>query len=292
MGWARRHIGVSAGRDVGRKAQPPRLIVALTLVLAPPVWAVEADVHAVVAQLMLTQLQPSAKAGLEALYGSDWRRELVERAPQLELELQRHRNAHLRPLQQTLFEIGAEEFRPADHCPNNACSVAAVLESRQVLLQSNFTDNAKQQAARYLMHYMVELHSPVNVGLKRDEGGQKIYLKNAELQPVNFAWIWNHDLYRQQNLRWFSYAQELYRTLQSTDTSEWVATTDVPTWAFETHQLAITEVYPWAAKERYSAEMMAEGQKILERLWMKAAVRTAALFNEIYPEPEAEMAAE
>jgi hypothetical protein len=252
------------------------------LSLGIPAQAFEENGHNMVAQLMMPFLKENAKAELERLYGEDWNRELISRAAMVQSELDRPKNKHLLPLQQTLFSEGDTAFDASLHCPNNACSVAAILESRQVLLRSNFPDADKRQAVLYLMHYMLQMHIPVNTGLKRDEGGRKIYLKDNDLQPVNFAWIWNHDLYRKQGKRWFSYAQELYREMQEMDTSQWVTSLSVEIWAFETHQVAVEEAYPHAAMGRYSANLINDGVVTLERQLMKAAFRTAALLNEAF----------
>lgn len=245
-----------------------------------------------VAQLMVPFLQDGARAELERLYGEDWSREIVSRAAGVQAELNRPKNKPMLPLQLTLFEEGDEAFDPQKHCPNNRCSVGAALESREVLLRSSFSDADKRQAVVYLMHYVLQLHIPVNTGLMRDQGGQKIYLKDEDLQPVNFAWIWNHDLYRQINKRWFTYAQELYRKIEDVDTEAWLASMNPASWAFESHEIAESQVYPLAAQGRYSAQLKKAGTDVLEDQLMKAAYRTAALFNEMFPPMSEDMSDE
>jgi len=235
---------------------------------------------------MVPYLNEGAKAELQRLFGESWQREVVERASMVQAELSRPKNLPLAPLQVTLFAEDDTGFDPAKHCPKNACSVGAILESRQVLLKNTFVDADKRQALFYLMHYMVQLHIPINSGLIRDQGGQKIYLKDDNLQPVNFAWIWNYDIYRLQGKRWFTYAQELYRELEKLDKESWVETMSVPDWAWETHQLALAEVYPLAAEGRYSASVKKAGKGIIETQMMKAAYRTAMLLNEMFSDAE------
>ena len=236
-----------------------------------------------VAQLMIPFLKDGARAELQQLLGDNWQRDLVGRAASVEMELTRPKNKHLLPLQLTLFEFDDEGFDAERQCPNNACSVAAILESRLVLMQGNYTRFEKQTALTYLMHYMLQLHVPVNCGLKRDQGGQKIYLKDGDLKPVNLAWIWNHDLYRREQKRWFTFAQELYRRSKDLDVDAWAAPVSVGDWAFESHQIALESVYPQAVEGRYTAALRKAGQEVLETQLLKAAVRTAAVLNEIFP---------
>lgn len=235
-----------------------------------------------VAQLMTMYLNDGAQAHLTELIGEDWQRQLIALAPRVEQEVTRAKNRPLQPLQQTLFSIEDTQFDAAKHCPNNACSVGAVLESRQVLLDSQYSNAKKRQALSYLMHYMVQLHSPINCGFERDLGGQKIYLKDADLKPVNLAWIWNYDLYRKFEERWFTLAQRHFREMEKMDLEPWVATLNPQDWAFESHLIARETVYELAVEGRYSAKLIKEGQKVVDTQLKKAAYRTAMLLNELW----------
>lgn len=235
-----------------------------------------------VAQLTTFFIQENTAAELAILFGKNWSKDIVEQAAMAQVELGRPVNKHLLPLQLTLFEPDDVAFDHTKHCQNNLCSVAAILESREVLLSPNFSNSQKRQAVLYVMHYLLQLHIPLNSGLKRDMGGQNIYLKDGNLQPVNFSWAWNHDLYRRLEKRWFTYARELYRQFDEQPVAEWIVSMSIADWAFETHQLAINEVYPAALEGRYSAALVNSGQQLLEIQLMKAAYRTAAVFAEIY----------
>ncbi|WP_237613427.1 S1/P1 nuclease [Reinekea blandensis] len=281
-------LGLRSGGHVGRKTKPSRLSLLLALTLCSGVaLAFEESGHTMVAQLMVPFLKDGARSELERLYGEDWSREIVSRAAMVQADLNRPQNKSMIPLQLTLFEQGDETFQPDKHCPNNRCSVGAVLESREVLLRSSFSDADKRQATIYLMHYALQMHIPVNSGLKRDDGGRKIYLKDDDLQPVNLAWIWNHDLYRQMDKRWFTYAQELYRDIEKVDPQAWVESMNPADWALEAHEIAEAEVYPLAAEGRYSAQLKRAGTAVLEEQLKKAAYRTASLFNEMFPPEDA-----
>lgn len=280
MAWAGRRGGLFAGGLACRKTITQRLITLLSAaILSSNLLAFEENGHIMVAQLMMPFLNDGAKVELARLYGDDWSREVVNLAASVQSELNRPKNSHLKSMQQTLFDIDAEGFDPQANCPNNSCSVAAILESRQVLLKTTFADSDKRQAIIYLLHYVLQLHIPVNSGLKRDMGGEKIYLKDDELQPVNFAWIWNYDLYRLVGKRWFSYAQELYRKMEQEEVELWAESLMPQDWAFEAHKIAIEQAYPLAAEGRYSANLINESTEILEQQLMKAAYRSAALLN-------------
>ncbi|MBU2863834.1 hypothetical protein KO489_08290 [Reinekea forsetii] len=244
------------------------------------VSAFEEQGHSMVAQLMVMYLDDNAKGRLESLLGANWQRELIAMAPRVEQEVSRAKNRSMQPLQLTLFSVEDTEFNPQQHCPKNACSVGAVLESKKVLQENQFSNAQKKKALGYLMHYMVQLHVPVNTGLKRDMGGQKIYLKDGDLKDVNLAWIWNYDLYRRFETRWFSLAQEYFREMKDMDLSAWSESKKPQDWAFESHLLAREHVYPIATEGRYSAALIKEGQALLRTQLQKAAYRSALIINE------------
>ncbi len=245
-----------------------------------------------VAQLMIPFLTNDVELEMESLLGKGWQQELISRAPTISVELSRPSKKWALPLQLTLFELGDKQFDPEKHCVNNACSVGAALEARQVLLATNYTEVDKRKAVTALMHYVLQMHIPLNCGLKRDAGGKKIYLKGDDLQAVNFAWVWNVDLYRQLDERWFSQAQRLHKQSKKMDMTTWLDTLDPKIWAFETHQAALNEVYPLALGGRYSAEMLVKGQELLEIQLLKAAYRTAAMFIEIWKSADVELTEE
>lgn len=267
---------------VSRTAQSKRLVAALLLTVSPWLAAFEEQGHTMVAQLMVMYLDDNAKSRLEALLGADWQREIIAMAPRVEQEAARASNRSMQPLQYTLFSVDDTEFNPEQHCPNNACSVGAVLESRKVLQENQFSSAQKKKALGYIMHYIVQLHVPVNTGLKRDMGGQKIYIKDGDLKDVNLAWIWNYDLYRRFETRWFTLAQQYFREMKDMDLSPWSASLKPQDWAFESHLLAREHVYPIAAEGRYSAALIKQGQAILETQLQKAAYRTALLLNQTF----------
>ncbi|TCS35913.1 S1/P1 nuclease [Reinekea marinisedimentorum] len=286
LAWASGGRLFSGGRSAGRKAQSQGLVAALLFATASLCSAFEQSGHQVVAQLMTPYLNSAASAELERLFGAQWQQLVVRNAGNVQAEMSRPKNQKLAELQFTLFDPEDEGFEVEKHCANGVCSVAAVLESEQVLLKPSFDDTQKRQAFWYLMHYNLQLHIPLNCGLIRDQGGRKIYLDDDQLKPVNLSFIWNYDLYRKLNQHWFSYAKALSRKMEEENKDAWLASLRPRDWAYETNRLAIAEAYPLALDGRYSAELINRGQEILEMQLMKAAYRAAALLNELFPEVE------
>lgn len=246
----------------------------------------EQEAHRAVAQLSLYYLDDNAKQQLAERLGARWQEEWVALAASVQPSLALPGNENLLPFQFTLFDETDTEFNVVNNCPNNRCSVAALLESKRVLMLDSFSNKDKTRALAYLLHYGLQIHNPINTGFKSDQGGQNTYLKDSELQPVNLAWIWNYDLYRRMNEHWFTLAQKLHRDIDSLQVQQWLVETDPVQWAFESHLVAREFVYPLAVEGRYSAKLSADGRHILRLQMQKAAVRIAGMVNEAFePSP-------
>lgn len=231
-------------------------------------------------QLAELRLNDEAKAALEDLYGPRWPVDLVN------LSIWAEEHAPADDLRTVLFDAGDEGFDAAKHCPRNRCVVGAILESRTVLLRNSFEKADKRRAMQYLIHFITDLHIPVNAGLRRDEGGHLIALKTSELVRVNLNWVWTQELYRELDAPVFATAQRYQREITEEQAQQWLSSLSPVDWAWETHQIAMEVAYPLAVRGEYDAAYRREALPVLEEQLKKAAVRLAGLLNALYGDGE------
>lgn len=231
-------------------------------------------------QLAELRLNEGARAALEELYGPRWATDLVN----LSNWAQEHAPAD--ELRTVLFDADDDGFDAAKHCPRNRCVVGALKESLYVLSRDKFDNAEKRRAVQYLIHFITDLHIPVNAGLRRDEGGHRIALKTSELVRVNLNWVWTQALYREMEAPVFATAQRWQRDITEEEASSWLSSLDPVDWAWESHQLAMDVAYPLAVRGEYDAAYRREALPVLETQLKKAAVRLAALLNEEFEDGE------
>ncbi|GGX67800.1 S1/P1 nuclease [Saccharospirillum salsuginis] len=265
----------------GRTPQSARLILfVLALGLGGLAQAFTEPGYKVPIQLAQFHLTEAARAGLAGLYGEQWAREMIQLSDWAKAQ------RPSRGLRVVLFDADDTGFDVAKHCPNNGCVVGAVMESHHVLSRDGFSDDQKRQAVQYLMHFITELHIPVNAGLKSDQGGRLVWLRDSELNRVHLSEVWNDRLYDRLPGTWFSQAQRLERDLTDETLREWTASVRPVDWAWETHQLALDEAYPMAGRGQYDAIFVREALPLLERQLTKSGLRLAALLNAAFaPQP-------
>lgn len=227
-------------------------------------------------QLAQMHLSDQAKSGLADLYGDQWSRSLI----QLSDWAARQRPSDA--LRVVFFENGGTAFEASKHCPGNSCVVGAIMESRHVLTQPGFSDDQQREAVQYLIHFITELHIPVNAGRQADQGGRRVWLRDSELQRVHLSDVWNQRLYRRLPGTWFSQAQRLERNLTASQRQQWMSVVDPVAWALETHQVALERAYPMAERGEYDAIFIQAALPLLEQQLTKAGLRLAALLNAIF----------
>lgn len=244
-------------------------------VLPGRVWALNESAHQAVIQLAILQLDEPARDQLTQWYGPQWQRDLISLAGWAD-------QARPDPLySMVLFDEGADTFDLVENCPGNQCVVAAILESLRVLEDDAFSVIRKREAVQYLMHFVTELHVPVNAGLKEDRGGLDRMLTTSDLRDVSLHQVWNEELYSGVSGSWFVQAQRLRRRLPDLPVSQWLGSPDPVDWALETHQLSLDTAYAFADRGQYDAAYRQAAMPVLETQMIKASVRLAGMLNRV-----------
>jgi hypothetical protein len=70
----------------------------------------------------------------------------------------------------------------ARFCQSGGCVVSKVGDFRQVLLDPSADRNTKQQALKFLVHFLQDMHQPVHVGDNGDRGGNDLQLRFFEIR--------------------------------------------------------------------------------------------------------------
>lgn len=262
-----------------------RVIVLLILFgLSGQSAAFGVDGHRVVAMISFAYLNDPAKQQLESLLGESYRQEWIGSSYWAAEESEKAGNEWMMALHHVWFDPEDEGFDPGKHCPANRCAVGAILESQRVLQDESFTQQQKRQAFKYLLHYVADLHQPTNCGFRKDQSGQKIWLKTAELTNVNLHWIWQTGMLQKNEKRWSTLAIEMVREMPQDNLQQWAENLDPVAWAWECHQTARSTAYLLALDKKWGNKYYKDAWPVYEEQLQKAGVRLAYLINEIFPE--------
>lgn len=133
----------------------------------------------------------------------------------------------------------------ADYCPNGACASGKIDAYFNVLADKSATQEARAQAAMFLVHLVGDIHQPLHASDDADFGGNQknVLLPNVDL-PRNLHRVWDSDLPKLA-LRGVSepnFAKQLIDRYQGTPFAAWQQGT-AREWVNETNALSRRVAY-------------------------------------------------
>lgn len=141
----------------------------------------------------------------------------------------------------------------AQFCGSNGCVTQAIADQLAILKNRNADPRARADAARYLIHFVGDLHMPLHATTNNDEGGNCVPLRYLRRRPQehhdsftpNLHALWDTAIPERdmEGAEPPEYAEFLAQSFSS-DIPKWQsAGIHVDDWAWESHDLAETIGY-------------------------------------------------
>ncbi|MFC3851552.1 S1/P1 nuclease [Salinispirillum marinum] len=260
------------------------MIIGLLLSAGASVQAFDARGHEVVVQLASRFFSADTEALLRNYYGSNYRLALINDANAVAITNQLPENTARLALHYTWFDDDDTQFDPAKHCPQAMCSVGAVLAAERALITPSLPRAQRMEALRALMHYMGDLHDPMNAGYRTDSSGRDIMLMGPDLRRVSLYAIWQSLLFDYLRGRPFEIANAWGRELTEQQVNEW-SQGNPQAWIWETHEVARNTAYATVgAADGWNAVYRVAVLPTFEEQIQRAAVRLAQRLNAVSAE--------
>jgi hypothetical protein len=129
----------------------------------------------------------------------------------------------------------------ARDCPNGDCVIAAINHFKELLQDKTSTPEAKNEALKFVVHFIADLHQPLHCADDHDRGGNDVHVtffgENANLHSV-----WDTLLIERIDSDPRHYADRLDADLTESAIRAFEQGT-VEDWALESHALAQKVVY-------------------------------------------------
>lgn len=188
--------------------------------------------------------------------------------------------------------FAAEAYDADRDCVSHeGCVVEAVTHFAEVISQNQTSMIARVEALKFLVHFVGDLHQPLHCAERDgDKGGNLCMVRwPGESKPVKLHVIWDVNLPREslqtQHLQPLPYADKLNARITPEQAASWSTGTPAD-WAWESHQLAVTKVYPEIPESgpahRLSDQYIKSGQVVVDEQLAKAGVRLARLLNDAF----------
>lgn len=131
--------------------------------------------------------------------------------------------------------------------PAKRCAIWAIKHYAIVLTDRAATPTQRQEALKFLGHFVGDLHQPLHAGRPHDRGGNDVKVSffgnagSAE-RAMNLHSVWDSQILRRANIGWPESADELVSGITTQQVSQW-ATADVIGWANESYRIDEDFVY-------------------------------------------------
>jgi hypothetical protein len=241
-------------------------------------WA--PDGHRIIAEIAARELTPEACAAVDRILGGRSMAEVSTWADEV-----RHTEGyeHSAPWHYVNIEPGAPGFDAARDCPPEGCAVAAVRDEIAALKDLATPDTQREEALKFLIHFVGDLHQPLHAGFARDRGGNAIGVE-VDGVPMNLHQFWDAGAVDAAHKEWTAYAADLFATITPEQKGAW-SSQDPVVWADESYQLAVAVAYPVPPDGRLDPAYIDRAADIARIRLATAGERLAAVLNTIYAPP-------
>lgn len=189
--------------------------------------------------------------------------------------------------------FAAEAYDVERDCTSHqGCVVDAITRFATILSQDQATTIARTEALKFLVHFAGDIHQPLHCAERNgDRGGNLCMVRwPGDSKPVKLHAVWDVNLPREilgsQHLAPLPYADKLNASITPENAAVWSAGI-APDWAWESHQIAVTKIYPEIPENgpphRLSDDSIKKGQTIVEQQLAKAGIRLAQILNTALP---------
>ncbi len=230
--------------------------------------------HRVVATLATSFLTPEARVQVTNLLGPGvtlaqiaiWADEVRANRP------------HTGPWHYVNLPRDGTGYDAGRECPRG-CVVSAIEQSFQLLQDTSKDRIVREEALRWVIHLVADLHQPLHV-VGEDRGGNDVLLRFMGRQ-TNLHRLWDGDLIDHA----YPNATALYRPVQAVlQTAQWqVWDRGRPVdWAMETHRVALEAVYLFPDSRVIDDHYLEKALPVIHEQLARAAVRLARVLTRVF----------
>jgi len=236
--------------------------------------------HRVVARMAEERLTPQARIAVARLLGPGVR--MVDVANWADEQKEVPGSA---PWHSVDVPIGETRYDPR-YCSPRGCVVSKIEEFQRVLLDPAAGRPEKEQALKFLIHFVADLHQPLHVGDHNDRGGNLLQVRFFG-EGTNLHRVWDYKIMERHTENEQVWLWDLTFRAKPARVVEWSKGTPEE-WATESLVLA-KKAYRIPGSQvlikpgtRLDSEYCREALPEIQLQLAKAGIRTAWMLNQIF----------
>ncbi|HEX9941367.1 MAG TPA: S1/P1 nuclease [Thermoanaerobaculia bacterium] len=256
------------------------LVLLLLLAVSSPVCAWGPNGHRIVGRIAANHLTDEAAHAVECLIGpegldqaSTWADE-IRSDPNWQPPLKNPSPWHF-------ISIDDQETLETTARDPKGDVLEAIERFSAVLRDPQADRQAKQEALRFLVHFVGDVHQPLHVGRRADRGGNTIEVTLFN-EKTNLHAVWDSGLIDSEKLSFSEFAAFIdHPTLK--ELQDWQAAPPAE-WVRESKAVR-DRVYKLPADHKLSFQYVFDNIPLVKKRLLQAGVRLAGLLNSIFAQP-------
>ena len=154
-----------------------------------PVFGWWAEGHQIVASIAAQRLNPKAKAAVAAILPDG---QTLESISAWADEIRKDRK-ETGPWHYIDIPTGASRGDWSKYCPEQSCIAAVIPKMEKTLKDVSASREQRDEALRFLVHFIGDMHQPLHAGERQDHGGNLVKV-TFDGQPLNLHAAWDGKL--------------------------------------------------------------------------------------------------
>lgn len=274
----RRGLGLSwAGRVAAM------LMIAAGVVAVSPSVAMAwgRDGHRIIGDVAERELTPRTRERVRAILGgksvtevSTWADDVRNRPEYRSTD--RYHYVNILP--------GAAGYDAARDCPEGACVTAAIEKYAAVLRNAQATPTEQEEALKFLVHFVGDVHQPLHAGHGRDRGGNDIQVRLAAefgSRETNLHRLWDWGIMEATDRRWPQQGEKLAAAVTPEMRARF-ASLDPVVWTNESFKLSESNAYALPAGNVIDRAYVERNGPVVDERLTAAGLRLGAMLNALF----------
>lgn len=242
------------------------------------------DGHAIIAEIAVREMTPAARTRAAEILAGQELPAIASWADQV-----RPQGAYrwTAPMHYVNLPEGTKAYDHAEHCPDEGCVVSAVYDFSRLVVD-DVDQRTREDALKFLVHFVGDLHQPLHAGRPDDRGGNDVettFLGRAR----NLHSVWDSGVLNAGDPEaWPLIADRLWNRIDDQDRLAWLADADrddliatAGRWVFESHRLAERFAYTVGPGAVLDEGYVGRCLPVVHLRLQQGGVRLGALLNQL-----------
>lgn len=165
--------------------------------------------------------------------------------------------------------------------PKEGSVLSCIVDHSRLLRDRRSTAMQKNEALRFVVHMVGDIHQPMHVSRAEDKGGNTIEVV-LDGETTNLHRAWDSGIMDLRKRSWTEIAEVLQAEITEEQVKDWSGKADPTLWATESFEHAMGFAYKIPSDGVLDDAYIDQAQNILDERLKMGGIRLAALLNQIY----------